>query len=264
MCEGEVTNEDGVTEGSVIALHVDLGTEAVVLVLGGALEQLVEEADVLFHGEITVLAVLSLHSLLTHGLLIGVIHEGLALKNQLSGLVEDEVEVVGGVGHDVGLDVQEGEIFNDAGLELLLLLGRVGIIETDEELAVVSLGVEGVQHGSLDVTDVEVAGSLRRETSHDLTHDGVGEIRHATQDGVVGLAAFLLQESFLGLPSVSEGGQRTYFRCSASGALLFWARRIPLLIRPWVCFKAASEETRLYQRARLGMESSITSFFTMT
>ena len=56
--------------------------------------------------------------------------------------------------------------------------GVVGVVEAQQELAVVSLGVVVVQHGRLHVADVHVAGCLGREARHHLAVLGEGQLGH--------------------------------------------------------------------------------------
>jgi hypothetical protein len=72
------------------------------------------------------------------------------------------LEPVTGVGDVVGLDAEKRAVFDDSVLEFLLLLARVGVIETQEEFSLVFLVCEVIiQQRSLGVTDMEVTSVMR-------------------------------------------------------------------------------------------------------
>lgn len=73
------------------------------------------------------------------------------------------VAAVAGRTHSEG-----GKILDDTRGVLLLLLGRVGVVETHDHLPSVKLGVVLVQQARLHVSDMQVARRLWGESSHDL------------------------------------------------------------------------------------------------
>mmetsp|Transcript_104984 Transcript_104984/g.321648 ORF Transcript_104984/g.321648 Transcript_104984/m.321648 type:complete len:209 (-) Transcript_104984:35-661(-) len=77
------------------------------------------------------------------------------------------------VRHLIGDNLQSREVGLDALLKLCLLLARVGVIESEDQLALVMPRVVVVQHRGLRVPDVQVAAGLRREARADLAHLGV-------------------------------------------------------------------------------------------
>lgn len=92
----------------------------------------------------------------THGLLVGVVHEGVSLLDQPPSKVLNLVKVIAGVDDLVPSDTEHLQISLERRLELVLLLFRVGIVETKDELALVLVGEEAVENTGLDVTDVKV------------------------------------------------------------------------------------------------------------
>jgi hypothetical protein len=68
------------------------------------------------------------------------------------------------VGDGIRLHVQAREVAQDVGLELLLLFGRVGVVEPKEHLALVPLRVVLVQQHRLDNGSIEgVLGKKKKE-----------------------------------------------------------------------------------------------------
>ena len=82
--------------------------------------------------------------------------------------------MITGVCDDIAVDSEQLQILNDRILELLLLLGGVGIVESDNKLALVVLGEVLVEESCFRVTDVEITTGLRREPS-DNTLVGIQE-----------------------------------------------------------------------------------------
>ncbi len=73
-------------------------------------------------------------------------------------------------------DLEQLEVVQDDVLELLLLLGRVGVVKAQDELALEVVAVVLVQHGGLGVPDVQVAAGLGGEPDHHLAHLGAGQV----------------------------------------------------------------------------------------
>lgn len=92
----------------------------------------------------------------THGLLVGVVHERVSLLDQPPSKILNLVKVIAGVDDLVPSDTEHLQISLERRLELVLLLFRVGIVETKDELAFVLVGEEAVENTGLDVTNVEV------------------------------------------------------------------------------------------------------------
>mmetsp|Transcript_24367 Transcript_24367/g.45749 ORF Transcript_24367/g.45749 Transcript_24367/m.45749 type:complete len:487 (-) Transcript_24367:1158-2618(-) len=160
--------QHGIAHGAVDALHVDLGPEAPLGALGVSAAHEVEELHVLLHAKGAPRAVLPVHALLLHRLLGGVVHEGESLLDHLDGVGLHLLKVVGGVGDDVGVDSELAEILDDALLEFFLLLGGIGVVKPNDQLALVPPGVVVVQEDRLGVSDVEVARGFGGEPGGDL------------------------------------------------------------------------------------------------
>jgi hypothetical protein len=92
------------------------------------------------------------------------------------------------------LNAHQSKILNDSILELLLLIGRVGVIETEKESAVVLLMREIiVEKGGLGVTNVEISRRLRGESSDDTV---LGTLEGNVVAGtLLGLGVLLLLSS---------------------------------------------------------------------
>jgi hypothetical protein len=72
------------------------------------------------------------------------------------------VEPITGVGDLVWLDTEKRAVLDDGILELLLLLGRVGVVKSQQELALVLLVREViVEQRCFGVTDVKVTSGIR-------------------------------------------------------------------------------------------------------
>src|SRR5690606_22063884 len=69
-------------------------------------------------------------------------------------------KVVAGISDLITMDSEKLEILENGVLELLLLLGGVGIIESDDELALVLLRKVLVQQRGLCVTNVKISAAI--------------------------------------------------------------------------------------------------------
>jgi len=92
----------------------------------------------------------------THSLLISVVHERITLLDQPPRKVLNLVKVIARVDDLVPADAEHLQVSLKGRLELVLLLFRVGIVESEDKLALVLVGKESVEDTSLDVTDMEV------------------------------------------------------------------------------------------------------------
>lgn len=150
----------------------------------------------LLGGKLTTRARNTVPALFLHGLLVGIIGIGLAQLDDLDTIGIELIEIVTGVGSFVGFDTlflsaikiarthflgvkltwntyHESKILHNGILELLLLIGGVGVIETQQKSAVVLLvGEVVVEKSSLGVSNVQVSRGLGREAS-DNTAVGV-------------------------------------------------------------------------------------------
>mmetsp|Transcript_17155 Transcript_17155/g.57963 ORF Transcript_17155/g.57963 Transcript_17155/m.57963 type:complete len:246 (-) Transcript_17155:466-1203(-) len=176
------TEHDRVAQSAVVRGHVDLGAQAPQSALAGVhgLEALQVEGDAL----VAVFRVGPRLARELHLLLRRVVHEPKAVGDELSGEGGDDVEVVRSVRQrDVApflasvlhRDAQHLQVLEDVVRVLLLFLGRVGVVKTDEEFALVPARVVVVEEDGLCVADVEVARRFRREARHDLSFNGALE-----------------------------------------------------------------------------------------
>lgn len=69
----------------------------------------------------------------------------------------DLVKVIRGVHDLVVTNLDHREILLDGLLELLVLLERVGVVETEDELALILVREETVEDGGLEVANVQVS-----------------------------------------------------------------------------------------------------------
>ncbi len=154
---GVATVDDGVTHSLVGLIERDLGTETPLATFGRTGGHFGETSHVFLDRRVATLRGDAVHAFGTHLLLNRVIGVSLALLDHLNGELVKRVEVVRGVAGNVTLDTKELKILDDRLLELFLLLARVGVIESDDELAVVLTSEVLVEDSSLGVTDVEVS-----------------------------------------------------------------------------------------------------------
>ena len=186
--------DDGVTEGLVRVVDRDLGTQTAGLTKLGGVLHLFKTAQVLLNREIAALGSNTVHTLSTHLLLSGGIGVGLALLDQLDGVVVDGVKVVGGVGDNRRVDSDQEKVLLDRVLVLNLLLAGVGIIETDNQASLVLVSKVLVEEGSLGVSNVQVTRRLWGETGNNLAHLGANQVDVEGSLIILGLLRFQVAE----------------------------------------------------------------------
>eukprot|EP00964_Phaeocystis_antarctica_P067193 scaffold40659_cov71-Phaeocystis_antarctica.AAC.6 len=164
-----------VAQRAVVVLHVDLGAHAALEALLGGLLHLAPQPEVLGHGLRAVLVLLLGHPLLLLLLLRRRVDVRDALLEHARLQLQDRREVVGGVAHRAGRDVEPLQVLDDRLLVLALLLARVGVVEAQQQAALVLRGEVRIEHRRLDVPDVQVAARLGREARDDLAHLGAGQ-----------------------------------------------------------------------------------------
>mmetsp|Transcript_3533 Transcript_3533/g.9016 ORF Transcript_3533/g.9016 Transcript_3533/m.9016 type:complete len:261 (-) Transcript_3533:1005-1787(-) len=180
-----LTIEHGVPHGTVVAPHVDPGTEAprLPLLLPGAHQ--LEVFEGLGDGlSIAVFGMLPIHPLLLHLLLGRVVHERQSLVDHPQCVPLDGLEVVRRKGDDVGLHPDLSQILHDASLILVLLLGGVGIVEPHDEPPPVPSGVVVVQQHGLGVSHVQVPRRLGGEARRDAPGVRALEVSHPRHEGI--------------------------------------------------------------------------------
>mmetsp|Transcript_45801 Transcript_45801/g.132141 ORF Transcript_45801/g.132141 Transcript_45801/m.132141 type:complete len:266 (-) Transcript_45801:124-921(-) len=181
--------EHGVAHALVEALHVDLPADAVLQPLLRADEHLLESAQILLDGQVPALRRRPGIALDLHLVRIGIVRICLPLSDHLLHVLLQHADVVARVRRGLMLDLQQLEVFDDARLVLHLLLGRICVVESEQHLPAIYLGISGIQQRGLGVTDVQISGRLRRESRDDLAMHCIYE--HALEVGNI-LGTFFL------------------------------------------------------------------------
>ncbi len=166
--------ENRVAEHHVRGGHVDLRAENFLSIGVLAGLHVPEKQEVLLHCAVPVRA---LGTRLVHGaasladlLLCLVIDVGLAALNHLLGPGVKLVEIVGSVKFLLPLKSEPLDVLLDRIDIFSVLLGRIGVIETQVGLAAVFLSEAEVDADALRVSEMEVPVRLRRETRHHAIH----------------------------------------------------------------------------------------------
>mmetsp|Transcript_16882 Transcript_16882/g.42928 ORF Transcript_16882/g.42928 Transcript_16882/m.42928 type:complete len:315 (+) Transcript_16882:1698-2642(+) len=167
--------EDWIAQALILALHVQFAAHAALEAFLGPCQHLLPELEILVHLLISSTTFDASIALLSHLVNLRVVHIGFAIFDQFLHQLLKLVEIVRGVGLLVGEDLQSAQIFLDALREFHLLLARIGVVESEDELALVVPGVVVVKHGSLGMTDVQVAAGLRGEPGAHLALHCVGQ-----------------------------------------------------------------------------------------
>ena len=106
-----------------------------------------------------------------------VVDVGVARLDQVDGPVVELVEVVGGVVEMLApVEAEPADVLLDRVDVLLLLLGRVGVVEAQVAMAAELLRDAEVERDRLRVADVEVAVRLGREAGHDLRDPALAHV----------------------------------------------------------------------------------------
>lgn len=153
------SEDDGVSHGTVARVKSNACANAVLSSQVGTSLHLSEHGQTLLRRAVTSLAGKAVLSVGALDLGVGIIGVGVAVLDHLLGQVVNLLEVVTGVGDLVVLDVHQLEVVEDSILKLLLLLGGVCVIESNNKL---SVSVGGglceviVEESGLGVTNVKV------------------------------------------------------------------------------------------------------------
>lgn len=154
---GVASVNDGVAHGLVGVVDRHLCADAPPCALLGALLHLLKPGQGLLGAHLAALAGDAIHTLGTHLLLRSVIGIGQTVLDHLDSALVQLVEPVASVRDLVRLDAEESAVLDDRVLELLLLLAGVGVVESEDELALVlGVGEVVVQERGLCVSNVEV------------------------------------------------------------------------------------------------------------
>ena len=162
-----------VTHVHVGAGQIDLGTQGLFAFLELTGAHPAEQVEVLFRGAVAPrrragrLAGVGT-TVLAHLLAGQVVHIGLALFNELFGVLVALVKVIAAIEDAaIGVGTQPVQVLDDAVDVLLALAGGVGVVQTQVELAAVLVGNGPVDVDGLGAADVQVAVGLRREPGVD-------------------------------------------------------------------------------------------------
>ena len=174
--------DGGVPHVHVGAGQVDLGPQGLLPFLELAGPHPAEQVQVLLGGAVTpgrrtagLAGVVA--AVLPHFVPAQVVHIGLALQDQLLGVLIALLEVVAAVEDAaVGVSPQPVQVLQDAVDILGALPGGVGVVQTEVEFAAVGLGDGPVDIDGLGAADVQVAVGLRREPGVDLGDFALGQI----------------------------------------------------------------------------------------
>jgi hypothetical protein len=162
VVRGVASVDDGITHGLVRVVDRHLSTDTPPQALLVSLLHLLEACEVVLNRRVAAGAGNAVHALCAHLLLECVVRIGQSVLDSLHAALVQLVEEVTGVRDMVWLDAQESTVFDDRVLELLLLLGGVGVVESKDQLALVlGVGEVVVQKRGLGVSDVEVATGLQ-------------------------------------------------------------------------------------------------------
>ena len=159
--------DDGVAQIDVGGSHVDLRAQALLPVLVLARPHLLEQAEVLLGGPVSIRAFDARLGQRAAGIfdLLGgkVAHERLALLDEADGVRVDVVKEVGRVALARPFIAQPMDVGADGVDELRLFLGRVGVVKEEVALAAVFEGGAEVDEHALGVADVQIAVGFGRE-----------------------------------------------------------------------------------------------------
>ena len=162
--------------------QVDLGTQGLFALLELPGTHAAEQVQVLLRGAVAVrrrtgrLAGIGT-AVLAHLLTAQVVHIGLALFDELFGVLVTLVKVVAAVEDAaVGVGTQPVQVLDDAVDVLLAFAGGVGVIQTQVELAAVLVGNGPVDVDGLGTADVQIAVGLGREAGMDLADLALGKV----------------------------------------------------------------------------------------
>jgi hypothetical protein len=190
MCLGVAAVDDGIAHGFVRVVDRHLCADAPLEALFAARLHQLEAGQVVFDAGVAAGTGNAVHTLVAHLHLLRVVCIRETILDHLHARAVQLVEPVTGVRHRVGLDAQERAILDNGILVFLLLLGRVGIVEAQQELALVFLVREVVvEKSGLCVADMEVTSieqSISKLSSSMLrglaTYDGSGGKRVTMPD----------------------------------------------------------------------------------
>ena len=175
------TVDDRITHIHIGRSHVDLRAQNLCAVLVQAVLHILEEFQVFLHGTVPVRTVLAgfrqSPAVLPDLLGSQVADKSLAFADQLYGSFIHLIKIIGGEEKAVLIIRAEPfDVILDRFDKFTLFLGRVRVIETQVELAVVFLRQAVIEQNRLRVSDMQITVRLRRETGHNLLCPSLLEI----------------------------------------------------------------------------------------
>jgi len=145
-----------VSHRSISRLHVKLSSNAVAKSSLRSLDHLGPDLQVLFNTVRPVRRLDLLLTLLLHRQRVSVVSVGVALSDHLLTVVEKRAEVVRRAREYVPCDAEQLDVFFDHFLVLGVLLGWVGVVKAEDELAFELLLVELVEKSCFGVAYVQI------------------------------------------------------------------------------------------------------------
>ena len=181
MARVEDAVEHRVAEVDVARGHVDLGAQHPRAVRELAGPHAAEEVEVLLDAPLAEGAVRARlgqrPARQPHLLLRLVVDIGLAGPDQVLGPLVELLEIVGGVVEVLApVEAEPAHVALDRVDVLLLLLGRIGVVEAQAAMAAELLRHAEIEADRLGVADMEVAVRLRRKARHHLARPPGGEV----------------------------------------------------------------------------------------
>ena len=186
MVRMEDAVEHGVAQIDVARRHVDLRPQHPRAVRELARPHAAEQVEILLDravAERTVPAGLGQGAATDPHLLLGlIVHIRLAGFDEIFGPRVELLEVIGGMVEVLApVEAEPVHVALDGVDELLLLLGRIGVVEAQVAVAAELLGDAEIEADRLGVADVQIAVRLRRKPGDDL---GIASAREVALDDV--------------------------------------------------------------------------------
>mmetsp|Transcript_4352 Transcript_4352/g.10191 ORF Transcript_4352/g.10191 Transcript_4352/m.10191 type:complete len:233 (-) Transcript_4352:938-1636(-) len=167
-----LSKQNRISQGSIVRVHVNLGTETPSCTFFLARVHHQKLFLGFFWRLVAVFTLDSIRALLLHLLLGSIVHVGCTIFNHTHGITINGPKVIGSIGHDIGIDSQQFQIFHNGLLVLFLFLGRIGIIKSHNESPLVATSIVIIEQDSLGMSNVQITRRFGWETSDNITGDG--------------------------------------------------------------------------------------------
>jgi hypothetical protein len=105
-----------------------------------------------------------------------IVHIGFTHQHELFRPLVQQVEIIGCIGDLDPFDAEPAGVLHDGVYEFGLFLGRVGIVEAQDQLAFVLLGNQVIDHESLHMTDVQITVRLRWQPCADVIEAACAQV----------------------------------------------------------------------------------------